>query len=238
VRALVCTAARSLTLAVLLVSSAGCWQRGDSSADASTNGSKSMDASVVRDASVVKDAGTSQGCAHPPCTMMMMPGDKDAGSSSAVTDAGMDGGSTANLTPCTSDTECAALPGFVCTEQSTGSFCQLGCQRDADCALLPNTVCAIANNTALNRIDAYCRAPYGSTPIGDSCFSASDCAHGTCAIDNSGASPVYYCTELCTNSLDCTGSNCVTIGIARPVDHSLQSIQICDLPSSEDGGTL
>lgn len=133
---------------------------------------------------------------------------------------------------CKSDTDCMAFSdAYICTESAKDKtrFCALSCQRDKDCAGQAGTVCAIQNNIAENRVDAYCRKPFGQGAQGDPCSKPEDCMHGTCAVDRTVTPSRQFCTQLCGGDLDCIGGNtmCQTTSIPLPDGSGSQAFRIC-----------
>lgn len=138
------------------------------------------------------------------------------------------------VVPCAGDATCQAFSGdFVCVEdashEASARGCARSCQRDKDCAPVEGTVCAIQNNLTDNRVDAFCRKPFGPGEQDDTCQQADDCAHGTCVSDNRATPPRLFCTQLCAVDLDCPGSDdtCIDSSIPVPDGTDTQPFSIC-----------
>jgi hypothetical protein len=136
--------------------------------------------------------------------------------------------------PCDGDAACQDLSGdLVCVEDDSHTAasrtCARGCTRDKECESLPGTVCAIQNNLTDNRVDSFCRAPFGPGELNDACSVADDCARGTCVADSRVSPPRRFCTQLCAIDLDCTGADdsCIETTIALPDMSGTQSFEIC-----------
>ena len=136
--------------------------------------------------------------------------------------------------PCDGDAACQGLSGaLVCVEDETHSsasrVCALSCRRDKECESLPGTVCAIQNNLTDNRVDAFCRSPFGPGELNDACSVADDCARGTCVADSRVDPPRRFCTQLCAVDPDCTGDDdsCIDTSIALPDMSGTQAFKIC-----------
>jgi hypothetical protein len=111
------------------------------------------------------------------------------------------------------------------THRKESRVCAFSCSTDKDCAALPGTVCAIQQNKTELRVDAVCRKPFGTGLLGDACSTTNDCAHGVCLQAGSAYCSELCRTDL---ECRATGSQCKTSMIPLPAPASgTQAFNVC-----------